>query len=90
MNRPRFAIRTVRGQTVLINGRIFRCDAPVPDHLDGTRAAFALYWNGDEMQPYVALWGSEAEYRDPDKAWPGAWCDADGYFRWQTWREVTS
>jgi len=92
MRRRHFVIRTIRNGQVKINGQIFRPEEmwmPYDGRLDGMRYVFSLYWRGDEMLPFVSLWGTEAAYHattdeELNEHWPGPEC-IDGYFQWEWW-----
>lgn len=66
MQKRNFVIRTIRNGQVKIFHKIFVPSKKWLEYdgrLDGQRWAFALYWRGDKMLPFVELWGSEEEYR---------------------------
>jgi hypothetical protein len=86
----RFAIRTVRNSRVRIAGRTFLCERSC-EHMEGQRFAFGLYWQEGKMLPFLALWGTEAEYRwdgNPDEFdGPRPQRTDDGHYAWECWRE---
>lgn len=93
MQKRNFVLRTIRHGQVRIDGRVFKPSGKFMEYdgrLDGMRWAFGLYWRGDEMEPFVELWGTEEAYRaagsleHDDMEWPES--DAvDGYFPWTFW-----
>jgi len=95
MGQPRFAIRTVYGGCVRISGHDYRPNGHDPYHgeLDGQRLVFGLYYTGDEMEPYISLWGTEEMYRCsedeiPDNLWRCQPNLIDGRFFWEWWDRV--
>lgn len=64
--RRRFVIRTIKNGQVKIHGRTYKPSARWMEYngcLDGMRYVFGLYWTGNELEPFVSLWGSEKVYR---------------------------
>ncbi len=55
-------------------------------------AAFGLYYIGKRWDDsFVALWGSEEQYRaktdeESNALWPGPFCE-DGFFKWEWWHK---
>lgn len=87
---PRFVLRTIKDGAVKIFGSTYRPDLDA-SRFDGMRAAFGLYYTGGERdRKFVALWGSEEAYKDPENEayWPGPFCD-EGVFRWEWWHVVS-
>jgi hypothetical protein len=102
VSRPRFALRTIRGGRVRINGVTFAPNEhhrPYDGRLDNLRMVFGLYYGPPGYQAYresdgwnvsfVCLWGTEAAYRSPDDDtdWPGPHC-IDNVFQWEWWEAV--
>ena len=66
MSETRFAIRTIQNNLVRIGGLTFKPDIPVPAKMEGQRFAFGRYRRGNRYEPFVCLWGTENEFRNPD------------------------
>lgn len=66
-----FAVRTIRGGQVRINGVVFKPKAhnfAYDGRLDGKRYVFGLYWVGPEWHDdFISLWGSEELQRCQDE-----------------------
>lgn len=97
MTKYRFCIRTIRDGKVLIKGRYYAPDLDA-SRFNGIRAAFGLYWTGQEWNDdSVSLWGSEdyynwsktehSEAEPPGDLWPGPFCE-NGLFKWEWWNRV--
>lgn len=108
MRKRRFVIRTIKNGQVKIFGRVFKPTdkwLKYDGRLDGQRYAFGLYWSGDEMLPFVELWGLEEAYRSAsdDEAWKN-YCKSHSYppdvvydeklhgwyYPWATWVTETT
>lgn len=67
----RFAVRTVRHGSVVINGVTYRPDErhmKYDGRLDGKRFAFGLYHHSGGWR-FVSLWGTEEEYQYQGDDW---------------------
>lgn len=88
----RWFLRTVRDGQVTIAGVTYRPDSihlPYDGRLDGLRSVFARYLGpGEVIQPFIALWGTEKQYRDGKGDDPGPEV-VDGRLPWYFWREAT-
>ena len=85
--RPIRGVRTVRNGRVRLHGRTWKPDerhAIYDGRLDGQRFFFIEY--RDPVEPLVALWGSEAEYREePNPVSPQV---VEGTLPWYFWKVV--
>ena len=86
MNEDRFVIRTVKDGKVKVYGKHFVPDTPAPDHFEGMRFAFGRYKTGDEYEPYICLWGTEAEYQAHTVDEHEIYCDENNVLKWHWWR----
>lgn len=89
----RFIMRTIRNGTVKVNNINYAPEALYQKYdgrLDGKRFAFGTYKTITTGQiSHLALWGSEAYYRDKERKlpWPGEEC-VDNAFPWYWWMPV--
>jgi hypothetical protein len=63
----------IRDGTVRINDLTFRPTnrwLEYDGRLDGMRYTFGLYWTGDEMEPFVYLWGTEEDFGSSEARTP--------------------
>ena len=81
-------LRTIRKGKVKFHNHWFAVDEhhqAYDGRLDGMRYAFAVYPTKAGFEPYLSLWGTEAQYRNAD-APPGPEV-IDGTILWYWWHE---
>ena len=87
MNEKYFAIRTVTRGTVRVGGRVFQVNEQhlkYDGRLDGQRFAFSRYLQGGEYLPFLALWGTEQQWKElSDNDGPQV---VEGMLPWVWWR----
>ena len=91
-----WAVRKIKHGEVRIAGKVFRPDENRMEYdgrLDGLRYVFGRYWTytvdgGIVCNPYICLWGSEAEFKSSVSSNEVGPEVVDGQLPWLWWREV--
>ncbi len=82
-------IRTIKAGKVRIGGQVFCVDEKFLKYdgrLDNQRFAFGCYKRVDNsLEPFVSLWGTEAEFNETEKEQTPCYC-VDGMLPWIWWR----
>lgn len=82
--------RTVKNGVVKIGGIWYRvCEQwkKYNGELDGLRCIFARYITGNELEPYIALWGTEKYAKGLEEFGKGPNC-VEGVYVWDVWFET--